>query len=183
MSERERESVTGSTGEQSAATRCELGHTQKAMECPACSGSDDLAHWRWYRSRTSSKRIKALIDTHMHDLRATGPETGTGAGRTARKADTGAVFHPASGPTPRLCSCPTPDHCKARTRTPDETPGCRLAKPERTKARIEFTTVDEHAQLIRIALRKLDPFDEDGQAASEALGSLLYFARKEANRG
>lgn len=53
-----------------APLRCVLGHTRRAMECPACgeaatgeAASDE--HWRWYRSRTSSKRIKALIDEHL----------------------------------------------------------------------------------------------------------------------
>ncbi len=33
-----------------------------------------------------------------YDSEATGPLAGTGAGRTARKADTGAGFHPATRP-------------------------------------------------------------------------------------
>lgn len=49
----------------SAATVCELGHHVKAMECPACSGTEDLAHWRWYKGRTSSKRIKPLVQAHI----------------------------------------------------------------------------------------------------------------------
>jgi hypothetical protein len=44
---------------------CILGHTQKAMECPACSGSDDLAWWRWYRSRTMSATVKAKVDEYL----------------------------------------------------------------------------------------------------------------------
>lgn len=48
-----------------ARTVCELGHTQKAMECPSCSGSLDSAWWKWYRSRTSSKNVKAAIDRLM----------------------------------------------------------------------------------------------------------------------
>ena len=52
-------------------TRCWLGHSYRAYECPACG---ELAvpgtvateeHWRWYRGRTSSKRIKALIDMRV----------------------------------------------------------------------------------------------------------------------
>jgi len=40
-------------GEHRAAWRCELGHTQKAMECPACAGASDTEWWRWYRSSTA----------------------------------------------------------------------------------------------------------------------------------
>lgn len=48
-----------------SAAVCALGHTRKAMECPACSGSTDLAHWRWYKSRTSSKRIRAGVQAYL----------------------------------------------------------------------------------------------------------------------
>lgn len=46
---------------------CVLGHTQRAMECPACGEAftgltAKPEHWRWYRERTSSKRIKAALD-------------------------------------------------------------------------------------------------------------------------
>lgn len=49
---------------------CELGHTQRAHECPACGEAvtgdpASLEHWRWYRGRTSSKRIKALVDERI----------------------------------------------------------------------------------------------------------------------
>lgn len=48
---------------------CSLGHTQKAYECPACAEAAGetplLEHWRWYRGRTSSKRIKALINQRL----------------------------------------------------------------------------------------------------------------------
>jgi hypothetical protein len=40
---------------------CVLGHTRQAMECPACAEEagdvPSLEHWRWYRNRTSSKRV------------------------------------------------------------------------------------------------------------------------------
>lgn len=54
---------------------CALGHTQKAYECPACceAATGQQAppeHWRWYRGRTSSKRIKALVD---EAIKARGP--------------------------------------------------------------------------------------------------------------
>lgn len=50
---------------------CFLGHTRQAMECPACGEAAHpgkvakIEHWRWYRSRTSSKRIRAAIDEHL----------------------------------------------------------------------------------------------------------------------
>lgn len=49
---------------------CVLGHTQRAYECPSCGEAAtgekaSLEHWRWYRGRTSSKHVKALIDTHL----------------------------------------------------------------------------------------------------------------------
>ena len=49
---------------------CRLGHRQQSMECPACSearglGEMTIEHWRWFRTRTSSKRIKAAIDQHL----------------------------------------------------------------------------------------------------------------------
>lgn len=49
---------------------CVLGHTQHAYECPSCGevatgNKAPLEHWRWYRSRTSSKRVKALIDVYI----------------------------------------------------------------------------------------------------------------------
>ncbi len=49
---------------------CSLGHTQQAHECPACGEAAtgvkaSLEHWRWYRSRTSSKRIKAAVDAFL----------------------------------------------------------------------------------------------------------------------
>lgn len=40
---------------------CHLGHKRKAMECPACSGSTDIAWWKWYKGRTQSKDVKARI--------------------------------------------------------------------------------------------------------------------------
>lgn len=54
---------------------CELGHTQRSYERPACGEAHtigekaSLEHWRWYRGRTSSKRIKALIDKRLGDAR------------------------------------------------------------------------------------------------------------------
>lgn len=53
---------------------CYLGHTSRAYECPACGETvtgkkATLEHWRWYRKRTSSKRIKAAIDAHLDGLR------------------------------------------------------------------------------------------------------------------
>ena len=51
---------------------CALGHKSKAMECPACCEASSvinekmpLEHWRWYRGRTSSKRIKALVSEEI----------------------------------------------------------------------------------------------------------------------
>ena len=45
---------------------CALGHTSRAMECPACGeAARETAppeHWRWYRGRTSSKRIREAVD-------------------------------------------------------------------------------------------------------------------------
>ena len=54
---------------------CALGHTQRAYECPACGQAAtgqtaSLEHWRWYRGRTSSKRIKAAIDEHLREKAA-----------------------------------------------------------------------------------------------------------------
>ncbi len=40
---------------------CELGHRAKAMECPACCGSADVAWWKWYRTRTSSTSVRAGV--------------------------------------------------------------------------------------------------------------------------
>lgn len=48
---------------------CALGHTTKAMECPSCSGTDDLEHWKWYKTRTSSKRVRALVQAHIDRVR------------------------------------------------------------------------------------------------------------------
>lgn len=50
--------------------RCILGHTRRAYECPSCGEAvtgqvASLEHWRWYRGRTSSKKVKALIDQHL----------------------------------------------------------------------------------------------------------------------
>ena len=53
---------------------CHLGHTRRAMECPACGEmavpgwTAKLEHWRWYRGRTSSKRVRALVDAHLAAL-------------------------------------------------------------------------------------------------------------------
>lgn len=54
-------------------TSCVLGHTKRAMECPSCGEAATgekatVEHWRWYRTRTSSKRIKDLIDKHLAAL-------------------------------------------------------------------------------------------------------------------
>lgn len=56
---------------------CILGHRQTSLECPACSealglGQRPVEHWRWFRTRTSSKRIKGLIDEHLRDSGASG---------------------------------------------------------------------------------------------------------------
>ncbi len=40
---------------------CQLGHARKAMECPACSDSTDVAWWKWYRGRTSSTEVRARV--------------------------------------------------------------------------------------------------------------------------
>ena len=44
---------------------CIVGHKQRAYECPGCTAARgtpcDLDHWRWYRTRTSSKRIRAAV--------------------------------------------------------------------------------------------------------------------------
>lgn len=45
--------------------------------------------------------------------------------------------------------------------------------------RIVFDEIDENAELIRNALRKLDALDPDVTAAGEALGFFIYKARKE----
>jgi hypothetical protein len=52
---------------------CELGHKQQAMECPACNDAKgnepaELAWWKWYKTRTSSKPIKELIATKIDAL-------------------------------------------------------------------------------------------------------------------
>ena len=51
---------------------CSLGHTHQAMECPACAEAKgettSVEWWRWYRGRTSSKRIKALVDEHLRTV-------------------------------------------------------------------------------------------------------------------
>lgn len=54
---------------------CELGHSQRAHECPACGQAStgqtaSLEHWRWYKGRTSSKRIKALVDARIKAMTA-----------------------------------------------------------------------------------------------------------------
>lgn len=54
---------------------CFLGHTQKAKECPACSGSTDPEWWKWYRGRTMSKAIKAAIDEHLTAVASRAAET------------------------------------------------------------------------------------------------------------
>ena len=46
--------------------------------------------------------------------------------------------------------------------------------------RIDFDEIDENAEHIRNALRKLDALDPDVSAAGEALGFFIYKARKEA---
>jgi hypothetical protein len=56
-----------------SAFRCALGHTRRAYECPACGElvtgeAASLEHWRWYRDRTSSKRIRALIDERLAEV-------------------------------------------------------------------------------------------------------------------
>lgn len=52
---------------------CSLGHTAIAYECPACAEAKtgkpvSIEHWRWYRNRTMSKRIKALVDEHLRTV-------------------------------------------------------------------------------------------------------------------
>lgn len=49
---------------------CRLGHRQRSYECPGCSealglGEAPVEHWRWFRGRTSSKRVKAAIDEYL----------------------------------------------------------------------------------------------------------------------
>jgi len=48
------------------ADRCSLGHTRRSFECPACAETHDgspttVDWWKWFRGRTSSKRIRALV--------------------------------------------------------------------------------------------------------------------------
>jgi hypothetical protein len=50
--------------------RCILGHSQRAYECPSCGEAATgevapLEHWRWYRTRTSSVKVKARIDEYL----------------------------------------------------------------------------------------------------------------------
>jgi len=55
----------------SAEPFCFLGHLRQAMECPACGEAAQPGwkakpeHWKWYRGRTSSKRIKAALDAYF----------------------------------------------------------------------------------------------------------------------
>ena len=57
-----------------APSNCVLGHTRRAYECPSCGEvatpgvKATLEHWRWYRGRTSSPRVKALIDEHLKEM-------------------------------------------------------------------------------------------------------------------
>jgi hypothetical protein len=55
--------------------------------------------------------------------------------------------------------------------------------PMPSKPRVNFAAINENAEHIRIALRKLDTFDDDAQTAFEALGALLYYARGAALAG
>lgn len=41
---------------------CVLGHKRKSFECPACATQPmERRAWHWYRSRTSSKRVKDAL--------------------------------------------------------------------------------------------------------------------------
>ena len=46
-------------------TGCIVGHRAHSYECPGCAEANgrpqDLEAWRWYRGRTSSKRIRAAV--------------------------------------------------------------------------------------------------------------------------
>lgn len=64
--------------------RCSALREVPSLGCPVHGEAE------WRRREESA--------AHGHDSRATGPLAGTGAGRTARKADTGAGFHPATRP-------------------------------------------------------------------------------------
>jgi hypothetical protein len=37
------------------------------MECPACSGSDDRAWWKWYKTRTQSADVRQRISNWLND--------------------------------------------------------------------------------------------------------------------
>jgi len=59
----------------SALAVCALGHTSRAYECPACSealtgAKCPIEHWRWYRSRTGSKRIRDAVDRYLSAVAA-----------------------------------------------------------------------------------------------------------------
>jgi hypothetical protein len=49
--------------------------------------------------------------------------------------------------------------------------------------RIDFDEIDENAERIRSALRKLDALDPDRSAAGEALGFFIHKARKGTSDG
>jgi hypothetical protein len=53
------------TPDRVAEAHCIVGHKQRAYECPGCTEARgtpcDLDHWRWYRTRTSSKRIRDAV--------------------------------------------------------------------------------------------------------------------------
>jgi hypothetical protein len=51
---------------------CALGHARIAYECPACTEAHSgnvapIENWKWYRNRTSSKRIRALVDDYIKE--------------------------------------------------------------------------------------------------------------------
>jgi hypothetical protein len=50
---------------------CALGHKSHSYECPACAeergATTTLERWRWFRTRTSSKRIRGEIDDRLAD--------------------------------------------------------------------------------------------------------------------
>lgn len=61
----------------------------------------------------------------------------------------------------------------------EELPGADEMVYPVMQPKTEFDEIDENAERIRNALRKLDVLDPDVTAAGEALGFFIYKARKE----